>query len=413
MKRTLAFLFALCMVLTLCACNDNSTDSTTTSPSTGPIAPTGPLYDRSSYSASDADAIAARDTAVLQVGSAALSNGFLQYAYWSDYFTFLDLQGYYAAMLGLDHQKPLDAQLVNNTTYTWQHYFLRNTLDSLHESMALLLEAEASNIELPQELVKELDELEESLEKAAKENGFDTGEAYLRNRHGAGVTVEDFCQYMRMSYLSAYYYSLCVDAIEVTDERIQAYYNENETVLNQSGITKDGTLVHHLRHILLPVEDYFEKEGATREDATDADWEKCRQAAEALMAEWLGGAKTEESFANLAEKHSKDEGSAYNGGLYKGCTDKSSFDQSFRDWYTDPQRQTGDYGIIKTAYGYHLMYFVETEETWHYQCGTAVYNVALDQITLDAMAKHPISVEYGKIALGVAPQSVYQADSDA
>ena len=61
MKRTLAFLFALCMVLTLCACNDNSTDSTTTSPSTGPIAPTGPLYDRSSYSASDADAIAARD----------------------------------------------------------------------------------------------------------------------------------------------------------------------------------------------------------------------------------------------------------------------------------------------------------------------------------------------------------------
>ena len=413
MRRTLAFLFALCMVLTLCACNENiPDDGSTTLPTTGPFAPAGPLYDRSSYSASDADALAAHDTTVLHVGSAAINNGFLQFAYWSDYFTFLDLQGYYAAMLGLDHQKPLDAQLVNNTTYTWQHYFLRNTLDALHESMALMLEAESADLELPEEMITDLNSLEADLDKAAKENGFETGEEYLRDRHGAGVTVADFCQYMRMTYLSAYYYSLQVDAIAVTDEKIEAYYNQNQTVLNQSGIVKDGTMVRHLRHILLPVEDYSDKEGATRDDATEADWEKCRQAAEALLEEWLGGEKTEDSFAALAEKHSKDEGSRYDGGLYQGCTDRSSFDQPFRAWYMAAQRQTGDYGIIKSAYGYHLMYFVEAEETWHYQCGNAVYNVALDQIILDVKDKHPLTVEYSKITLGVAPLSVYKENSD-
>ena len=76
------------------------------------------------------------------------------------------------------------------------------------------------------------------------------------------------------------------------------------------------------------------------------------------------------------------------------------------------QRQTGDYGIIKSAYGYHLMYFVEAEETWHYQCGNAVYNVALDQIILDVKDKHPMTVEYSKITLGVAPLSVYKENSD-
>ena len=32
--------------------------------------------------------------------------------------------------------------------------------------------------------------------------------------------------------------------------------------------------------------------------------------------------------------------------------------QEFNDWVFDPERKTGDTGIVKTTYGYHIMYFV-------------------------------------------------------
>ena len=31
---------------------------------------------------------------------------------------------------------------------------------------------------------------------------------------------------------------------------------------------------------------------------------------------------------------------------------------AFNDWCFDEARQPGDYGIVETEYGYHLMYFV-------------------------------------------------------
>ena len=35
--------------------------------------------------------------------------------------------------------------------------------------------------------------------------------------------------------------------------------------------------------------------------------------------------------------------------------------EEFEDWCFDEARQPGDHGIVKTSYGYHIMYFVENE----------------------------------------------------
>ena len=37
-------------------------------------------------------------------------------------------------------------------------------------------------------------------------------------------------------------------------------------------------------------------------------------------------------------------------------------EEAFEDWCFDESRKAGDVGIVETSYGYHVMYFVETQE---------------------------------------------------
>ncbi len=76
-----------------------------------------------------------------------------------------------------------------------------------------------------------------------------------------------------------------------------------------------------------------------------------------LLAQWEKGAKTEDSFAKLATDNSTDPGSSSNGGLYEGVI-PGAMVAEFNDWCFDEARKAGDTGIVKTDYGYHVMYFV-------------------------------------------------------
>lgn len=48
---------------------------------------------------------------------------------------------------------------------------------------------------------------------------------------------------------------------------------------------------------------------------------------------------------------------------------KGAYVQPFEDWSFDPSRQSGDTGIVESEYGFHVMYFVETNELpyWEYK----------------------------------------------
>ncbi len=105
-----------------------------------------------------------------------------------------------------------------------------------------------------------------------------------------------------------------------------------------------------VRHIL------FKQEA----DADEKAMEKLKQEAEKVLAEFKQGAKTEESFGELAKKHSKDPGSAEKGGLYADMAPdfQERLVPEFRDWFKASGRKAGDVEIIKTSHGYHIMYFV-------------------------------------------------------
>lgn len=107
---------------------------------------------------------------------------------------------------------------------------------------------------------------------------------------------------------------------------------------------RDEAVRKNVRHILLSTEDQGSEDAAQKK-------------ADEVYAEWKNGAKTEESFAELAGKYSNDSGSSSNGGLYENVYEGQMVD-TFNDWCFDESRKVGDTGIVKTTYGYHIMYFV-------------------------------------------------------
>lgn len=81
--------------------------------------------------------------------------------------------------------------------------------------------------------------------------------------------------------------------------------------------------------------------------------------AELILRKYLSGDRTADSFAALATENSDDTGSQSNGGLYEDVAPGTMVSE-FNDWCFDPSRKAGDVGIVETTYGYHIMYFVET-----------------------------------------------------
>ena len=97
---------------------------------------------------------------------------------------------------------------------------------------------------------------------------------------------------------------------------------------------------------------------AVKEPVTDA--ESYNKAIDVLTS-YLEGDKTEDAFAKLAMLHSAD-GNAADGGIYEDVT-VGYMVPEFEGWALDEARKAGDVGIVETTYGYHIMYFIQTETT--------------------------------------------------
>lgn len=94
------------------------------------------------------------------------------------------------------------------------------------------------------------------------------------------------------------------------------------------------------------------------QNVTDAQKEAAQKEAKALLDEWLAGDKTEESFTAMVKEHTDDTASKETGGLYEGIRTSDNYVAAFEEWSFDDARKAGDYGIVETEYGYHIMYFV-------------------------------------------------------
>ena len=119
-----------------------------------------------------------------------------------------------------------------------------------------------------------------------------------------------------------------------------------------------------VRHILFRVDTSdLDSKADDYQEKLDARKAEQKEAAEAALKKWEEGARTEDSFAELANELSADTGSNTKGGLYTEVY-KGQMVTEFNDWCFDESRQPGDTGIVynEGSYtGYHVIYFVGTD----------------------------------------------------
>ena len=151
-------------------------------------------------------------------------------------------------------------------------------------------------------------------------------------------------------------------------------------LLKTSEPVADESQVYSVRHILVTPKTDDENAQATADgktEYTDEQWADAEKKANEILDEYNSTDKTEKDFALLAEKYSDDTESTSNGssGLYGGLYEGVSLGQmvpSFEEWALDYSRQFGDVGIVKSDYGYHIMFFVENTSKYLYDCKTAL-----------------------------------------
>ena len=353
---------------------------------------------KGSYSVSDEEIAAAADTVVATIGEHTLTNEALQVYYWMEVQNFLNTYGNYAAYFGMDVTQPLDTQRCTyDENLTWQQFFLQTALVNWNQVQAMNLMAKEAGLNLSAEDQAYLDGLDDYLEQTAAGFGLSVEELMTAN-FGPGADKEGY-RYFQELYLNGLPYYQAESAKMVpTQEALEEYFAEHEEEYAASGITKDSKFVD-VRHILVQV-----KGGTTAEDGSttysDEEWKTCEADAQAILDAWLAGDKTEESFAALATEKTEDPGSQGTGGLYQQVYEGQMVPE-FNDWCFDENRQYGDYDLVRTSYGYHVMFFVKSEPRWTYYAESDWMNEQSVKLLEDIVSKYPMEVTYENIALGV------------
>ena len=143
MKRLIALLMALAMVLGLTACAKEEAT--------------------------------AEDLQVASYKGTVLTNSQLQYWFWDAYYEFLDVYGY---GYYFDPAQPLNEQMLTETN-TWEDYFLSSCINQWVTIQMLYGEAVKAGHQMPAELQAELDDLYESRRRRAIERASMTEEEQI------------------------------------------------------------------------------------------------------------------------------------------------------------------------------------------------------------------------------------------
>ena len=359
------------------------------------------IYRKVSYCTSELGSQLFRSQVVATAGPYELTNGQLQVLYKLLVLDYLEQFGDYLSYSGIDLTKPLSDQVYDQSTgLTWEKLFLQQALNEWLQYCIVNMKATDSNYQLPAEFADHLANLREISQKSAEEGGFKSIDAMLRHDVGVNVRYEDYYNYLSMYYVYNNYSSELMKAVEISEEELEQYFQENESTLeNNYGITKENGDCVDVRHILIMPEGGTLSDDGTTTTYSDAEWEACRVKAQAVYDEWLAGDKTEDSFSELANEKSQDQnGKVTNGGLYEDVSEGQMV-TAFDEWCFDSTRSPGDHGLIKTEYGYHVMYFVEAEPIWKAYCRLDIQNLELQTIMQEYLEKLEWKIDYSKIVL--------------
>lgn len=405
LRKLTALLLVAAMLLaglTACGKNDPSPDEVPTEAPTEATEPFNGGNDvtaLSNYAVLEASPHDENMSAVIAVdadGNPAMNNSVLQFAYWLEFFNFMNSYGSYASYFGLDAYTPLAEQQSMAENLTWEQYFLEDATNGFAQQYALYREANATGYQLTEEDQAVLDDILDpngGIVSGAVKAGYDSAEAYMQSTFGPGVDLQDYYDYVTI-YLTGNSYNthlhdLAAAEAENADEAtLSAYFDEHAD--DYAGVQKVNNV--SVRHILITPE-----QDADTGETTDEAWAAAEEIANAVLAQWQQN-PTEDNFAALANEKSDDPGSNTVGGLYEDF-DTATMVAEFTDWSFDPARAYGDTGIVKTSYGYHVMFFVGQTETkgWMDRVRADMPDEIVNAQVEEICARYPITFDFTRV----------------
>lgn len=410
-KKLTALLLAAVMLLgLLTACGSSETTPTdapaTEAPATeAPAANDTPFNGEtdvtalSNYAVTTASPRDANMSAVIALdadGNPAMTNSMLQFTYWLEFFNFMNQYGSYAEYFGLNASVPLAEQTSMAEDRTWEQYFLEDATKGFAQQYALYRAALDAGYTLTEEEQATLDDILDpagSIATGAEENGYASATEYMQATFGSGVDLQDYYDYVTVYLTANSYYTALKDqateeAANADEATLEAYFDEHADSF--TGLQKVNNV--SVRHILIAPE-----EDPDSGETTDEAWAAAEATANEIYAEWKQN-PTEDNFAALANEKSSDPGSNTTGGLYEDF-DTATMVAEFTAWSFDPARAYGDTGIVKTSYGYHIMFFVGQTETkgWLEKAREQMPDEILTAKVDEICAAYPVTFDFSRM----------------
>lgn len=345
------------------------------------------VYYKNNYTVSNLFLGNKMNDVVATVGNEHLTNAQLQVFYWIHIYN-------YAQYYDADYTKPLHKQVMDEETgMTWQQYFIECALNSWKQYQTITTMAEKAGFELPADYKKNIAALETEARVNARENGYKSVDDMLAEDFGKGVTMEEYKRFFYLFYTAELYYKQLQENMKPTEEEKAAYLEENKGKLYtfwDVEITKDMGKLVDVRHILIM------PAGGTVVDGkkvyTEEAWADCLTKVQTVYDAWQAGDATEATFAEAAYRNTEDSNGA-DGGLYIDIS-KGVMVKEYEDWCFDESREYGDHGLIKTSYGYHIMFYVGSEDGYERYCGRGAQETKGKEYLKNLMESTKMDVDY-------------------
>lgn len=401
---------------------------------------------KGSYTGEDAG-----DTVVALVDGSELTNELLRAWYWAEVAAYR-AEGHETVP---DFDRPLDTQVcqIDDSVASWQQYFLRRALNTWHSAQALTIQGYTQGLE-PEEAYQPnlanherymtgmpamqyhysynldtfhpntlhqayLDDIPQMLEELAAEMGYDSAEAMAQEAFGTSLSA---LRTMTEMYNRGYmYFTNLSYAIETTQEEAAAYLPEQADagkyvdirhllVVPDDLVQEDDTPAWAKSETEPVVLEYVEVAADGRVTCSEAAWEAGLADAQALLKKWQNDYKhSEATFADMTRRNSDDPGSTINGGAYRNIRQGQLMD-ILDEWCFDDSRQVGDTTILRSDYGYHILYFCGSREIAAAEAEAALTAQRQRELIDAAREQYPMAVHYSAISLSEADAGVSGSD---
>ena len=300
-------------------------------------------------------------------------------------------------------RKYLEQNYISSVYYYQQQIKLRPSEDELN---AYFKENENDYKSCSYAILEaEYDTSSDATKKAAVDNA-KAAIAKITDEDSMKALIPEFCSDLISKYISAGYFTDESDAVDAfagamdsssvksdvesnfgediadwmfnTDTAVGSlnyYADENAGVIyiimktSQPALDSDSaSKVYSVRHILVIPESGDDDSSSSSSSTatkkyTEEEWAAALEKANSILDEYNKGDKTELSFAELAEKYTDDTSSTsvnmnnmYGGGIMD--TQLGQMVSDFENWAIDSSRKYGDVEIVKSSYGYHIMFFI-------------------------------------------------------